>query len=186
MRQARPLSDWLARLALIATMTAVTSGAAAAEELAEHWEILGTFTVTLDEEETRLYAVRNTDTGDATLSRDNYSGAQVIQVTGVKPNDDGEPGVPILTATLGPYLGELPEEVSIDLREADRVLMANIDSETSATLNAVSLDDEGNLSFVFEAELAVMTPTADGAFEPAAGAVPTMVTGSFEGRLPHP
>ena len=161
------------------------AGAGVAQDLASNWEILGTFTVTMDDEETELYAVRDTETGNATLSRQSENGAELIQITGVTPNDDGQPGVPILTVTLGPYVGKNPFGISVDLREADRVLMANRTIETEAVLNSVALDDAGNLSFAFAAELSVMTPLADGGFETAAGAVPASISGTFVGRVPR-
>jgi len=155
-----------------------------AQDLSDRWDVVGTYTVAVADESLQLFAVVDTESGSGTLSHDIYGGYEVIQVTGVAADQNGEPGVPILTVTLGPYSGEIPQDISVEFREADRVLMANIDSETSATLDEVRLTEHGGLEFSFSAELAVMTPTADGAFEPAAGAVPTMISGSFVGTLP--
>jgi len=156
-----------------------------AQPLSENWQVLGTFEVSVDAEELALHAVADSATGAATLSRDSHGEYEVIQITGLVPGPGGEPGVPILTVTLGPYLGDVPEEITLEYREADRVLMASIDSETEAVLHEVTISPEGEIAFSFEGELAVMTPLPEGGFEPTAGAMAVAISGRFSGVLPE-
>ncbi len=169
----------------IAMLGTFAAAVASAQGLGEGWTVLGEYTVMIGKDTKSLYAVEDSESGNRTMSDDDYGGFRVLQITGVAPGPEGNPGVPILTVTIGPWSGETPDEVAIEYREADRVLMANIDSESEPVLSEFALENDGTLTFAFEGDLAVMTPTSDGAFEPVPGAVSTMISGTFTGILPQ-
>lgn len=181
---------WLLPVLLMAGIAC--AGQLGAQELSAGWQVLGTFRITLDDTDMVLHAVREVETGNTTLKRDDEGALSTLQIGGVSSTPDGTPGVPILTITLGPFWRNAPDrslspsDITVDLREADRVLMATPESETAATLNAVELHEDGSLNFTFEAELAVMAASSEGGFEPAAGLVPARIVGSFSGRMPAP
>ena len=158
--------------------------AAVAQPLSDAWEVIGTVEGLLDETAVTMVSARRIDTGEATVMRKITSDGQVISIGAMTVGQGGEPGLPILTLKLGPFTGDAPETVAIDLRDAERVLMANEHSETDAVLTDISLLADGTLSFGFEAELVVMAPSADGGYTPLAGAVGQMITGRFDGQLP--
>ena len=175
---------WSGRLAGAALALAFGLGPALAQGLSKDWEVLGTVEVQFDHGPATLYAARRIETGEAMVMESEGPEGRVITIGAVMPDASGEPGVPILTLTLGPYRGGIPLTLSLDLREADRVLMAGSDSETTAVLSRIRLTPAGELSFDFSAELAVMAPNADGTHAPLPGAVGEHIEGRFEGRLP--
>lgn len=175
---------WSGRLAGAALALAVGLAPVWAQGLSDDWEVLGTVEVVFDHGPATLYAARRVATGEATVTETEGPAGKVISIGAAMPDANGEPGVPILTLTLGPYRGGIPLTLSVDLREADRVLMAGGDSETTAALSRIRLTPAGELSFDFTAELVVMAPSADGTHAPLPGAVGERIEGRFEGRLP--
>jgi hypothetical protein len=175
---------WSGRLAGAAMALALGVGPALAEGLSAEWEVLGTVEVEFDDGPATLYAARRIATGEATVMESEGPEGKVISIGAVMPDANGEPGVPILTLKLGPYRGGIPITVAVDLREADRVLMAGGDSETTAAISRIRLTPAGELSFDFTADLVVMAPSADGTHAPLPGAVGERIEGRFEGRLP--
>jgi hypothetical protein len=167
-----------------ALLLALGLGPALAEGLSEGWEVLGTVEVTFDDGPATLYAARRIETGEVTVIESEDADGKVISIGAMTPDATGEPGVPILTLKLGPYRGGIPTTIALDLREADRVLMAGGDSETKAALSRIRLSPAGELSFHFTAELVVMAPSADRTHAPLPGAVGEHIEGRFEGRLP--
>jgi hypothetical protein len=162
----------------------ITSAPAAAQTLSDAWEVIGTVEAVLDDAPVRMVSARRLDTGEATALRQITENGQVISIGAMTVDEAGEPGLPILTLKLGPFVGDLPDAVTIDLRDAEGVMMANEHSETDAVLTDISLSEDGALSFGFEAELMVMAPSADGGYTPLAGAVGHRTTGRFDGGLP--
>jgi hypothetical protein len=175
---------WSGRLAGAALALAFGLGPALAQGLSKDWEVLGTVEVIFDDGPATLYAARRIETGEAMVMESEGPEGKVISIGAVMPDANGEPGVPILTLKLGPYRGGIPTTISLDLREADRVLMAGDESETKAALSRIRLSPAGDLSFDFTAELVVMAPSEDGTHAPLAGAVGEHIEGRFEGRLP--
>jgi hypothetical protein len=175
---------WSGRLAGAALALALGLGPALAEGLSADWEVLGTVEVEFDDGPATLYAARRIATGEATVMESEGPEGRVISIGAAMPDANGEPGVPILTLKLGPYRGGIPLTVALDLREADRVLMAGGDSEAKAAITRIRLTPAGELSFDFTADLVVMAPSADGTHAPLAGAVGERIEGRFEGRLP--
>jgi hypothetical protein len=162
----------------------MAAAAAVAQPLSDAWEVIGTVEGLLDETPVTMVSARRIDTGEATVMRKLTGDGQVISIGAMTVDQKGEPDLPILTLKLGPFTGDAPETVAIDLRDAERVMMANEHSETDAVLTDISLKADGTLSFGFEAELMVMAPSADGGYTPLAGAVGQQITGRFEGQLP--
>jgi len=174
------------RALLVAAATGVllTSAAAVAQTLSDAWEVIGTVEAMIGDTPASMVSARRLDTGEATVMRRTETDGEVISIGAMTVDERGEPGLPILTLKLGPFTATLPETVTIDLRDAEGVMMANEHSETDAVLTDISLSADGMLSFGFEAELMVMAPAADGGYTPLAGAVAQQITGRFEGPLP--
>lgn len=162
----------------------MAAAVAVAQPLSDAWDVIGTVEGTLDDAPVTMVSARRIDTGEATVMRKTTADGQVISIGAMTVGQGGEPGLPILTLKLGPFTGDAPETVAIDLRDAERVLMANEHSETDAVLTDIRLSADGTLSFGFEAELMVMAPSADGGYTPLAGAVGQQITGRFDGHLP--
>jgi hypothetical protein len=166
-------------------LPALLSGATAvAQTLSDAWEVIGTVEAVIGDTPASMVSARRLDTGEATVMRRTEKDGEVISIGAMTVDDQGEPGLPILSLKLGPFTAALPETVTIDLRDAEGVMMANEHSETDAVLTDISLSADGILSFGFEAELMVMAPTPDGGYTPLAGAVGQQITGRFEGPLP--
>jgi hypothetical protein len=169
-----------------AGLAALAVGAMAfAQPLSQGWEVLGTVEATIGDTPATFLAVRRTDTGETTLRETRGEAGHEIAIGAMTPGANGEPGLPILSLRLGPVDGIAPAHLAIDLREAERVLMANEWSETDAVLSDLSLLPDGTLGFAFEAELIVMTPSPDGGYVPLHGAVGQKIAGRFDGRLPN-
>lgn len=162
----------------------VTASVAAADTLGEGWKVIGTVEATLGETPVTLVAAVKLDTGEATMIETDDAHGHMVTIGAVTPNPSGEPGLPLLTLKLGPIETGRPPALALDLREAERVQMANEWSETDATLSDFVLLPDGTLSFFFAAELVVMTQSPDGGFVPLPGAVGQMISGRFDGRLP--
>lgn len=157
---------------------------AGAQPLSDAWEVLGTVEATIGEAPATMVAARRIDTGEATVMVEETDKGRLISIAAMTPDAAGAPGLPLLTLKLGPFRGPVPDTLAIDLREAERVLMAADQSESKAVLTDVQLAPDGTLSFAFEADLVVMVPDAEGGFVPLAGAVGQMITGRFHGHVP--
>ena len=158
--------------------------AASAQTLGEGWEVLGTVEARLGDIPATLFAVVKLDSGDATVMETDDVHGYSVTIGAMTLNASGEPGLPILTLRLGPIEDGVPPALALDLREAERVLMANEWSETDSALSDFALRPDGTLSFSFAAELVVMTPSPDGGYVPLHGAVGQTIEGRFDGRLP--
>jgi hypothetical protein len=158
--------------------------AAGARNLGNGWEVLGTVEATLGDMPVTLVSGVKLDTGEATMIETEDARGRMVTIGAMTPGASGEPGLPILTLKLGPIEDGLYPALALDLREAERVLMANEWSETDATLSDFVLLPDGTLSFSFAAELVVMTQSPDGGFVPLHGAVGQTIEGRFDGRLP--
>lgn len=172
------------RLALACLIAAATCLPAGAQGLSEAWEVIGTVEATIDDTPATFHAARRIDTGEATVMETDGPDGNVITIGAMTPDAAGEPGLPILTLRIQAGKAGLPATLDIDLREAERVLMANDHSETDAVIEDLALDATGALSFSFQAELMVMAPNPDGSFAPLPGAVGDQISGQFVGRLP--
>jgi hypothetical protein len=172
------------RLALACLIAAATSLPAGAQGLSEAWEVIGTVEAMIDDTPVTFHAARRIDTGEATVMETGDADGHIITIGAMTPDAAGEPGLPILTLRLEAGHAGLPAALDIDLREAERVLMANEHSETDAVIEDLTLDEDGALSFSFQAELMVMAPNPDGSFAPLPGAVGDQISGRFTGRLP--
>ncbi|MGI1661289.1 hypothetical protein ACRDNQ_03525 [Palleronia sp. KMU-117] len=173
-----------ARLALACLVAAAACLPAAAQDLSDDWEVIGTVEAMIDDAPMTFFAARRIDTGEATVIETPGTDGRIITIGAMTPDQAGEPGLPILTLKLHADRAGFPAMLEIDLREAERVLMANDHSETDALLEDLRIDADGGLSFAFQAELMVMAPNADGSFAPLPGAVGDLISGRFDGRLP--
>lgn len=179
----RPATRALLRAGIL-FVALVAATATIARNLGEGWKVLGTVEARLGDTPVTLVAGIRLETGEATMIETYDLHGHVVTIGAMTPNSSGEPGLPILTLKLGPIEDGLPPALALDLREAERVLMANEWSETDAVLSEFFLSPDGRIGFSFAAELMVMTPSPDGGYVPLPGAVGQTIEGRFDGRLP--